>query len=353
MSTKHDYAGSRFDISGLHVATCAYGENPHQKSHGLFRLMRGIATKEDPLAVHRFKKIAGSDLSHNNYKDLSNGIDAITRIATAFARNGLPVGNIAVGIKHGSVCGASRDEANPDIALHQMIFGNRRDLFGGVVITNFEITDAMALTLQTAYTDSPRILDLIAAPKISNAAVKRLGRKKGKCRMLINESLASLGPDSMEVGTSFTQVRGGFLAQEFPQFVPILTGQDLVFHGTWGRRELEDMLLAWGVGSMSLSNSITLALRGMIIGNGVAQTSRVSAARIAVALKGSANWSSVAYSDSFIPFPDTVDVLARAGVSHIFTASGSVQDEVVIQKMKDKRIAYCLVPNDIGRSFRH
>ena len=78
------------------------------------------------------------------------------------------------------------------------------------------------------------------------------------------------------------------------------------------------MLLAWGVGCTSNSNTITIVKGGMLVGNGVGQQDRVGAAELAVkraidAGHRAANCrSAVAYSDSFFPFSDGVEALIDA-----------------------------------------
>ena len=57
------------------------------------------------------------------------------------------------------------------------------------------------------------------------------------------------------------------------------------------------------------------------------QTNRVQSARIAVGQAGDAARGAVSASDAFIPFPDTVEVCAAAGVTAIIQTGGSIRDE--------------------------
>lgn len=52
-----------------------YGENPHQR--GVFWPQK----TKDPLALGKFKKIQGKELSFNNFLDLEAGISAICEIS--------------------------------------------------------------------------------------------------------------------------------------------------------------------------------------------------------------------------------------------------------------------------------
>ena len=60
---------------------------------------------------------------------------------------------------------------------------------------------------------------------------------------------------------------------------------------------------------------------------------------------------SVAYSDSFFPFPDAPMILANAGINAILTSSGSVADEKVIGTLNNAGISLLMVPDKVGRGF--
>ncbi|MFO0702804.1 MAG: hypothetical protein U0514_02975 [Candidatus Andersenbacteria bacterium] len=59
----------------------------------------------------------------------------------------------------------------------------------------------------------------------------------------------------------------------------------------------------------------------------------------------------VAYSDSFFPFVDGVQVLAEAGIRAVLTSSGSVNDDVVRQYCLEHDVQLFMVPDAIGRGF--
>lgn len=341
-----------FHLIGKKWSQPAYGENPHQESHGFYALV-GNGKADDPLAIPRFMLVRGSPLSHNNYLDLSRAVDTISRIAAVYAYNNLPVLRIAVGVKHGTVCGAAHFTNDPYVTLKAMIEGQPRDIFGGVVIVNFEIDAECARLLLTHATESGRVLDVVIAPSITSEARQILSRKNEKCRMLVNTALLSMNAESMEKGSVCTMVRGSVLVQEAPLFRPRLSDTQLQFDGAWTAPQHADMLLAWAVGSASLSNSITLVKDGMLVGNGVAATSRVEACLIAVSRAADRSKGSVAYSDSFFPFIDGVDALADHGVSCIFASDGSRMDAQVKKRMHELGMNSCFVADTVGRGFRH
>lgn len=119
---------------------------------------------------------------------------------------------------------------------------------------------------------------------------------------------------------SIRAVDDGVLVQDAPNFVPTIDQ----FTPTPTPEVWRDMQLAWAIGSRSTSNTITIVKDGQLIGNGVGQQDRKEAAKLAVERATEAGHSlegAVAYSDSFFPFPDGVEVLINAGVKTIFATS--------------------------------
>jgi phosphoribosylaminoimidazolecarboxamide formyltransferase/IMP cyclohydrolase len=144
-----------------------------------------------------------------------------------------------------------------------------------------------------------------------------------------------------------------------------------------GVEKLRDIILSWAVGCTSNSNTITLVKDGRLYGNGVGQQDRVGAAKLAISraeesfntqknsgaflqpLAGTfraQNFSeylegAIAYSDSFFPFPDAPEVLIHAGIKTIFSTSGSVNDEKIIELCKNKGVNLILLPDSEARGF--
>ena len=98
------------------------------------------------------------------------------------------------------------------------------------------------------------------------------------------------------------------------------------------------------------SNAIVLANSGVVVGVGGGQPNRVDAARIAIGRAGDSARGSVAASDAFFPFRDTVDELAKAGVTAVIQPGGSVRDDESIAAANEHGIAMVLTGT---RHFRH
>jgi phosphoribosylaminoimidazolecarboxamide formyltransferase / IMP cyclohydrolase len=92
-------------------------------------------------------------------------------------------------------------------------------------------------------------------------------------------------------------------------------------------RELADMRYAWRCVKHVKSNAVVLVKDRALIGMGAGQPNRVNSARLAAAQAGEGAAGAVAASDALIPFPDTVEVCADAGVTAIIQTGGSLRDE--------------------------
>jgi phosphoribosylaminoimidazolecarboxamide formyltransferase/IMP cyclohydrolase len=103
------------------------------------------------------------------------------------------------------------------------------------------------------------------------------------------------------------------------------------------------------------SNAIVLVRDRRLVGIGSGQTSRVDAARHAVAkaqaMLGTASTvGAVCASDAFFPFPDAVEVCLAAGVRAFAQPGGSVRDAEAVDAV-DRLDGTMLITG--VRHFRH
>ncbi len=326
---------------------CAYGENAWQAPARLVH-----ATTEDPLALGRFTRLEGTEPSYNNLVELDRQLQTITHIAAAFDLAGsVPV--MAIGTKHGNACGAGVADAPAD-AVRQLFAGDPRAIFGGWVLLSADFDEALAAILIDADGPVRRLLDLIAAPSFTDGALELLARKHGKCRILANPALGELGHGSLDTALRRREVRGGVLEQPNFTFVLDLADAAVQRHGTLTADQERDLLLAWAVGATSNSNTTTLVRDGQLLGNGVGQQDRVGGCALAVTRARDAGHDlagAVAYSDSFFPFPDGPQVLVDAGVTAIFSTTGSVRDDLVRDTLRDASVTLVQLSDRDARGF--
>lgn len=85
-------------------------------------------------------------------------------------------------------------------------------------------------------------------------------------------------------------------------------------------KQLQNLMFAWLAAKHVKSNAIVYANDLATIGIGGGQTSRVMSARIGLwqaEQMGFDPKGAVMASDAFIPFPDTIEIAAKAGISAI------------------------------------
>jgi phosphoribosylaminoimidazolecarboxamide formyltransferase/IMP cyclohydrolase len=308
----------------------------------------------DPLALHKFKQVAGPAPSYNTLCDVDRLLQTITHAVAGLLKNGRQrQWKIALAAKHGNCCGGAYSELDSH-ATQFAIEGDLRAVFGGVIITNFEIDAAIATDLlQHESKGVRRLLAAVIAPSFTAHAVELLKGKGDKCVLLANPALASIDATSLDTHARIRYVRGGFLEQENYTFVPHLLGSECI-GPLPDESRLTDMAFAWAIGSTSNSNTITLVSHGKLIGNGVGQQDRVGAAELAIKRAhdaGHAIRDAVAYSDSFFPFSDGPLCLIQAGVHAILATSGSIRDHEVKDACIAHETSLLLVPDTEARGF--
>ncbi len=107
---------------------------------------------------------------------------------------------------------------------------------------------------------------------------------------------------------------------------------------------------AWTVVKHVRSNAIVVAGDKGTLGIGAGQTSRVTAAFIALRHAGKKARGAVLASDGFFPFRDSADKAAKAGLSAIVQPGGSKRDADAVAACNEHRIAMALTGR---RHFRH
>jgi phosphoribosylaminoimidazolecarboxamide formyltransferase/IMP cyclohydrolase len=157
-------------------------ENSQQGMMSHYALM---PESDDPLALHKFKLIAGPAPSYNTLCDVDRLLQTITHAIAGLLKNARPrEWKIALAAKHGNCCGGAYSELDSH-ATQFAIDGDLRAVFGGVVMTNFEIDAAIATDLlQHESRGVRRLLAAVIAPSFTATAIELLKGKGDKCVLL-------------------------------------------------------------------------------------------------------------------------------------------------------------------------
>ena len=276
-----------------------YGENSHQQA--------ALYLSSDSSGVAAAIQHSGKQMSYNNFVDA----DAALRAAYDFQAPAVAI------IKHANPCGIAigDDVAAAYQAAHET---DPVSAFGGVIATNTEVTEAMALAMAEVFTE------VIIAPSFSPAALETLSKKK-------NLRILSLAKPYARPAMDLRQVSGGMLVQDSDGFESFSSENwQLVAGKNADASQLRDLEFAWVACRSVKSNAILLAKNLAAVGIGMGQVNRVDSCRLAITRAGDRVVGSVAASDAFFPFADGLEVLMDAGVSAVVQPGGSVRDEEVI-----------------------
>ncbi len=330
-----------YELTLEKVQNLRYGENAHQRS-AFYRFL-------PPFSLGNLQQLGGKELSFNNILDM----DCAWRLAEEFEEP------CAVVVKHANPCGVCVDE---DIisAYVKARDADAESSFGGVVGLNREVDAPLAEEISSTF------IEVVVAPSFTPSALDILRERRKNLRIVTIEGTKSLSPAKKWL--DIRSVKGGVLIQEGDDIslresdtLPLAAcpsrlpseGEEALKVVTKRQptpQEMEDLKFAWIVCKYVKSNAIVVAREKVTLGVGGGQPSRVRSARIALEMAGEKAKGAVLASDGFFPFPDSVELAARYGISAIIQPGGSIRDQEVIESADKAGIA--MVFTGI-RHFRH
>ncbi len=306
-----------------------YGENPHQQA-ALYSETVGV-----PGTLTGAEILHGKELSYNNYLDLNSALQLVREFSSPGA----------VIVKHNNPCGVGIGE-NASLAFQRAFQGDPVSAFGGIIALNREVDEVVANEIA----QPNRFFECIIAPSFSDAGFEILTTKpswKKNVRLLRMGQLEPTVKESLE----FRQIDGGWLVQTTNSQEPDPALWQLVTNGTGPNEEqLAQLSFAWKVCKHVKSNAIVVAKESRILGVGAGQMSRVDSMQIALQKAGVEAQEAFLASDAFFPFPDNVELAAKAGIRFIVQPGGSMRDQESIDACNRHGISMLFTKM---RHFRH
>ena len=305
------------------VQDMRYGENPHQSA----AFYRDAQTVDGALA--NYTQLQGKELSYNNIADADAAWECVKTFATP----------ACVIIKHANPCGVALG-ANAIEAYSKALQTDPTSAFGGIIAFNVEC-DGLA-----AEAVAKQFVEVLIAPSFT-AEARKVFEAKQNVRLL--EIPLAHGNNAYD----FKRVGGGLLLQSPDAKNVALSELKIVSKKQPTPEQLQDMLFAWKVAKFVKSNAIVFCGKGMTLGVGAGQMSRVDSARIASIKAQNAGLTlagSVVASDAFFPFRDGLDVVVAAGASAVIQPGGSMRDQEVMDAADEQGVVMALTG---VRHFRH
>ena len=312
----------RVSISFKKAMELRYGENPHQ-SGAFYKLP---ASGEPSVGGAKLLP-GGKEISFNNLMDANAAFELVKE----FDEPAIVI------VKHMNPCGVAIDN-DIHVAYQKAYETDVVSAFGGIIAVNRTIDKALATTIMESYARFGKakgaagfFAELIVGPAFDDDAIQTIRTLKNwgtEVRLL------ATGPiDRSRIDASQMDVRcivGGLLLQKRDL---VAWEPEALAYPTKKRptaEQLEDLKLAWITAKHVKSNTIVLAKHKKVIGVGAGQMNRVTSAMLAARMAGDEAKGSVMASEAFIPFSDTVDNAAAAGIACIAQPGGSKKDADVI-----------------------
>ncbi|MFH0884593.1 MAG: bifunctional phosphoribosylaminoimidazolecarboxamide formyltransferase/IMP cyclohydrolase [Candidatus Micrarchaeota archaeon] len=300
-----------------------YGENPHQRA----TVYRDEQSRNP--SILDAKQLQGKELSYNNILDCNAAFKLIREFDE-------PTGVI---VKHNNPCGVA---SSPDI-LEAFKIAKAVDpeaSFGGVVVLNRRVTEALAREITS------RFVDIIIAPGFDDKALEVLRAKKNM------RVMDTPGVNMKRLPyRKYRSILGGLLVQDAN--VKLLEWTKVVTKRKPTEKEMNALLYAWKIVKYVKSNAIIFARENRVVGIGAGQMKRIDAEKLAAMISrdyGGDVRGCVMASDAFFPFRDGIEYAAKQGITAIIQPGGSIRDDDVIKAADEHNIA--MVFTGI-RHFRH
>ena len=303
--------------------TLRYGENPHQKA----ATYRALRPPGGGLDAAPYDLVKGEGLSFTNLLDIDTALATVAEFSEPAA---------AV-VKHATPCGVATGATLRE-ALELAVATDPVARYGCAIAVNRPVGAEAPPTLKGIF------VDIIAAPGFDPAALELLRHRP---------KLKALSTDPPAVDRPHWDVKsalGRLLLQEADRRELVPSELKRVTTHAASEEELRSLGFAWKVVRHVKSNAIALATGSRTVGIGSGQPTRVKAVEIACEVAGERARGAVLASDAFFPFPDGVEVAARAGVRAIVEPGGSVRDAEVLAVAERAGIAVYFTG---WRVFRH
>jgi len=332
-----------------------YGENWHQDA-SLFR-QRGATNSLFDMEV-----LSGKELSFNNIVDIASAVEAV---------RGLRPHGCAV-IKHTNPCGLS--ECPDQRRGFELAWaGDPVSAFGSVIAFNSVLQKETVefLDLAAAERTARKFVEVVIAPEFGPDVLSYLQQHDALRVIRFDPRKLQSDPDIRVLGGAcLVQSADDRLFDKLESVTEAAPSDGLAPGSSLAA------LLVFGLKAVRQikSNTIVIVRRFdehtfQLLGMGAGQPNRVVSAKLALD-RAAANLrggyrgapgtveqyvrdqlgAAILVSDAFFPFPDTVELVAKAGIKTVFQPGGSVRDEEVIRRANDLGIAMVMTG---VRHFKH
>ena len=303
-----------------------YGENPSQRA-AAYRILGRTS-------IFDSKIYAGSKMmSYNNFLDADSAFGLIREFKEQVA---------TIILKHNNPCGGAEGKTLEESYLKAHA-SDPESSYGGIIALSRKVDAKTAKAIGSKY------IEVVVAPGYEEEALAIL-RKKESRRII---DVSNIWDMSTERAVNFRYITGGMLYQDRDPGIYEKNEMSAVSKRKPNPSEISDAYFATKFVKHTKSNAISIAKDLQLVGNGAGQMSRIDSCNIAIEKakrNGFKLQGTTAASDAFLPFRDSVDVLADAGITCIVQPGGSVKDKEVIDAANERGISMLFTGR---RHFKH
>ena len=352
----------RYPLKVMDIAL-RYGTNPHQPFSAY------APENGTNLSLGNLEMLKGgkAGLSLTNLQDMSQAVN----ILKYFDRPACTV------MKHVNPCGFKVQTKGESLAEIYRIARDcdERSAFGSIVGFNTKVDEATAEAIMESFVEG------VIAPDYDEKALEVLRRNEDTKKLNNAIRLAKVANinavpkyvgDNVDGYYNLRNLVDGSLTLEVPYLTRIKNasdfivdpmipnsdpeknnGEDYAVKRKPTDAELDDCLTAWYVNINVRSNGIVFVRDGAAIAVGTGEQERIGAVEQAIdkaKKKGHSLKGAVLSSDAFFPQRDSIDAVAKEGVTAVVWPAGSLNDKLVIEAANEHDIALMAT---LERCFLH
>ncbi len=328
----------KFFVSSTKFEDAKYGENPDQRA--------AVYSIDEYQGMLNWNQIFGDSRSFNNYLDIGcayrilNGFDEVAAVAT---------------VKHGNISGFAFAPTAAEAYLLAHACDPQAD-YGCTTVLNrrVDVSAAMLIGKNPGVDDGSVYTEIVVAPEYDDEALLILKAKQKKKMRVIQAKSPANYPFDLRF------LEGALLVQTPVDYRKTIGRENLTFptEAKPDEATITKLLASWEVVRKVESN-------GIVIGEGKYEDGRLThfwtlgvgsfrkrngATKIALENAGKRAHGAIAASDGFFPFPDSIDLLAAAGIKAVIQPGGSIRDKLIIEAAEKHGIALVL---NHSRAFKH
>lgn len=329
-----------FFISSREYEVPKYGENPDQKA-------MIYAINGESGGIPEWSQLFGDTRSYNNHLDIASSFEIL---------EGFDDYPAAATVKHGQISGFALSNTLSDAYKLAHACDPEAD-FGNTTVLN-RMVDAETAKLigkNEGIEDDSVYTEIVLAPGYDKEALEILKSKQKKKMRLIKTTVKSSFAYDVKL------LQGLVLVQDVPEYRNKLSSSKVtvetdskpsqkdtaILLGLWEiSRRVESNAIVVGNGEVSVANEIA---KLWTLGVGTFRK-RNGATKIALENAGERARGAYCASDGFFPFPDSIEMLGKAGIKGIVQPGGSISDRKVIE-MSNKYSMPMLFTHE--RAFKH